>query len=233
MGAVYVVALPNLNIVGSSNIESRLGRLRSDFRGAFDMAVLNKKPFRLVFMLVSGDYWLETTDAKLFSRGDFELQRDLTTYEERERAENFDTEFELYEELAGEEINDPDSDRVLRPESPLLRAKDKLRPAKWRKVEDAEWGLRQLGPELIIQDIKTEHHEELFTFQDLGEDARAMVYFLPSGYVEKAVLHIAFRRGEDEISEDELPYTVTTQPFQGTIDVVTGYEEVDLEQRDK
>ena len=229
MATVYLVAIPNLGLTSTSAVASKLGTLRSDIRGAFDMAVLHRRPYRLVFMLVSGDYWLETTDAEYFKMGDYDRGRDLTEIEEKERLEEFEAQFEEYIDLAGSEINDADNERVIGPQSPLVMAKERLMPAKWVKVSDAEWKKRSLGPELIIQDILTEHHDEKFTFEDLGEEARAILYFLPQGYVERMVMHIAYRGAElTEIDRDEPPYTLTTRPYVGLSDVVVGYEDVGL-----
>lgn len=229
MAVIYSAVLPNIGLTSSGEVAGKLGRLRSDIRAAFDMAVLNRRPYRLVFHMVSGDYWLETTDAKKFYMGDHELGRDLTEEEERDRLEVFEADFEEYTELAGEEINDSDNDRKIPASSPVVDAKESLMPAKWSKVSDLEWRDRSLGPELIIQDIQTEHHTEKFTFEDLRDRARAMLYFLPSGYVERMVMHIAVRKGDMEIDQDELPFTVTTDPYLGTADMVSGYEEVELE----
>lgn len=236
MATVYVVAMPNLSITTTASVAGKLGQLRSDIRAAFDMAVLHRRPHRLVFHLLSGRYWLETTDAPLIHMGDAELGRDLTEEEERDRLEAFDAEFEEYIELAGTEINDANNERVIPPMSPVVQAKEKLRPAVWRRVTDAEWKVHSLGPELIFQDIRTEHHDQAFTFEELEDQARAMLYFLPSGYVERAIMHIAFRKGEREFSDDEEPYTLITNPFSGLVDVEVGYKEMtwdELTKREK
>ena len=229
MAVVYVVAVPNLSITTTSSIASKLGQLSSDIRSAFDLAVLNRKPYRLVFMLMSGDYYLESTDAIDFRLGLNDLGRDLTVEEEKEALERFEADFEEYIELAGVEISDPNSDRVFQPESPVVNAKPKLRPVKWVRVDEPGWDVRHLGTQLIIQDFKAEHHDALQTFSEAGEEARAMLYFFPSGYVEKAVIHIAYRMGDNEIDPDQPPYTVVTDPYLGTAEAISGYEEVDIE----
>jgi type II secretory pathway pseudopilin PulG len=227
---VYSVALPNLRIQSGSEAAMKLAGLASDIRGAYDMAVLHRKPYRLVFMMMSGEYWLETTDATNFYLGSEQLDRDLTEEEENQAIEFFDEDFEPYVELAGREVEDPDSERVIRPTSPLLMAKERLRPVKWTPVQNSEWSRRSLGPYFLIQDFQAEHHKSRQTFEELGEQARAILYFLPNGYVEKAVIHIAVRKGDADIDETEQPYTVTTNPFIGTANAVSGYEEVNLDE---
>lgn len=229
VAVVYLVALPNLNIASTTSTAAKLGQVASDIRAAFDMSVLHRRPYRLVFELMSGDYWLETTDKRDFAIGDHVLGRDLTKVEEEDRLEAFDAEFEEYVELAGTEINDSDNERVIPPSSPVLQAKKQLRPAEWKKVEDQEWSRRSIGPELIFQDFRAEHHDAKQTFADLEEEARAMLYFLPGGHVEKAVIHIAYRLGENEFDSSQQPYTLTTNPYLGTAEIVAGYEEVEIE----
>ncbi len=228
MATVYAVAAPNLTILESSSIASKIAHFASDIRGAFDTAVLTQKPHRLVFMLETGDYWLESTESTDFALGDHILGRDPTEAEERDMKELFETQFEEYVELTGSEIHDGDHERVIQPISPLLKAKDKLKPTEWKKVENAEWKRRSIGPELIFQDFRAMHHESKQTFQDLGEEARVMLYFLPAGYVEPAVIHIAYRKGKNEIDEIQQPYTIVTNPYEGTADFQSGYEEVEL-----
>jgi hypothetical protein len=38
------------------------------------------------------------------------------------------------------------------------------------------------------------------------------------------------RKGDEGIDESEPPYTVTTNPFLGTANAVSGYEEVNLDE---
>lgn len=228
MGLIYSVALPDLDLGVGTSRAARLGRVTSAVRTAFDMAVLYRKPYRLVFELQSGDYWLEETDRRDFLPGDLEMDRDLTEMEEKEAIENFDQEFEEYVDLAGQEIDDPENDRTFSPESPVLQAKDKLRPAKWTRVDSREWKERSLGPDFIIASLQAEHHGEKQTAGDLEEQARAMIYFYPAGYVERAVIHIARRKGDAGIDENEPGYTLVTHPWLGTAEVVPGTEEINV-----
>lgn len=233
MATVYAVALPDLTILDSTAVANKMGRLASDIRGAYDQAVLSQKPYRLVFRLYSGEYWLEETTATNFVLGDNELGRDLTEEEEKDQKENFENDFGLYVELAGTEVEDGANERVLPPMSPVLKAKEALRPTPWTRVDNVEWKVRSLGPELIIQDFRALHHDQKQTFDELGEAARAMIYFFPNGYVEPAVIHIAYREGDSGFNTDKQPYTVVTEPYEGIAQVISGYEEIEFHEHFK
>lgn len=228
MGIIYTVAMPNLSSRSTSEAATKLGQLATDVRGAFDMAVLYRQPYRLVFNFVSGEYWLETTYERDFYLGDDKLDRDPTEEEVQEAAAKFDEDFETYVELAGKEVRDPDNDRIIKPTSPVVAAKDRLRPVKWTRVETREWGVRSLGPVLIIEDMQAEHHREKQTAGELAEKARGFLYFFPAGYVERMVMHVAFRKGDSEIDENQLPYIVRTNPYSGTATVTSGNEEYNV-----
>lgn len=228
MAIIYTVALPNFKARSSAEASTKLGQLASDVRGAFDMAVLYRKPHRLVFDFPTGDYWLETTDRAEFYLGDGKLDRDPTSEEEKEAQEAFNEQFKEYEDLAGKEISDPDNERVIHPSSPVVQAKDKLKPVKWTKVETREWGKRTIGPYLAFQDIQAEHHRDKQAFAQLGENGQAHLYFFPAGYVERFVAHVAPRKNDHEIDEAATPYTVTTQPYAGTAEVVSGYQDINV-----
>ena len=62
MGSVFAMIIPNLGVIGTSEAAGKLSTLSGDIRSAYDLAVLNKKPYRMVFQFHSGDYWLESTD---------------------------------------------------------------------------------------------------------------------------------------------------------------------------
>lgn len=228
MAVVYVVALPNFRARSGTEASTKLGQLATDVRGAFDMAVLYRRPHRLVFDFPTGDYWLETTDRTEFYLGDEKINRDPTTEEEKEALEIFEEEFKEYEDLAGKEVSDPDNERVIKPTSPVVRAKDNLKPVKWTKVETREWGKRTIGPYLGFQDIQAEHHTEKQTYAQLAENGQAHLYFFPSGYVERFVAHVAPKKNDTEFEESATPYTITTQPYAGTAEVISGYEEINV-----
>jgi general secretion pathway protein H len=230
IAVVYSVALPNLGVQTATEASTKLSLVSVDIRGAFDMAVLNRKPYRLVFMMTTGEYWLETTDRTDFYLGDEDIDRDFTEIEEKEAIDYFDEDFERYVELAGSEIPDSDNDRVIPPTSPLLAAREKLKPVKWTPVETSEWYRRSIGPTFLFQDMQAEHHKSKQTFDVLGEEGRAMLYFFPQGYVERAYIHVAVRKNEAEVDETQPPYTITTNPYTGTANVVSGFVDVDLEE---
>ena len=227
MGFVYVVAMPNFS-GGSNEIGAKLGRLSYDVRAAYDMAVFSGKYYRLVFHLASGDYWLEETDSKLVKLGFDDRETDPTENEEKDMAEAFEIEFAQYKELAGEPIIDPESDKPIKVESPVLAAYDKLKLPVWKKVENTEWSRRSLVDALIIRTMQAEHHKRKISLEEDGEQVRAFIYFFPNGYVEKAFLHLYYRKGDMGFDEEKEPYTIETHAWEGIATIEDGLVEVDI-----
>ena len=157
----------------------------------------------------------ETTDREHFYLGDTKLERDLTPDELEEEIAQFKEDFEEYEDLAGDEINIPDSERTIKPTSPLIEAKSKLLPAKWSEVKTSEWSKRTLSPYFVIQDMQAEHHANLQRLEDLQDKAFAYLYFFPKGYVEKAVIHLGVSAGDYEVDTSQTATTITTVPNEG------------------
>lgn len=237
IAGMYSIAMPRFGIRSGAEISSKLGQLSIDIRSAYDMAVLTGKTYRLVFNLVSGDYMLQVADREQVFLGKDSgtgigsggIGRDPTEEEEREAQEEFTKRFEEYEVLAGESFRNPDDeDNDIKATSPVVEAKSILKPVVWTSVVNQEWQARSLGPPMIIRDIQAEHHGQRQTADEDGEKTRAMIYFFPSGYVEKAVLHIYMRKGDAEIDETEPPYTVITDPYAGMATIKAGLEEVDV-----
>ncbi len=225
---VYTVAIPQFSMRSGAETANKLNQLASDIRSAFDQAVLTRKPYRIVFELTSGDYWLEEASSENFYLGSEKADRDLTESEEKEADIAFDTKMQEYQDLAGAAVNDPENDKEIPPTSPILMAKNALKRPKWTPLENMEWGRRSLAPTLIIQDMQAEHHGGKQTMADLGPEGRAMIYFFPSGYVQKTVLHLAYRKGDTEIDDSQQPYTMTTVPNEGVAETIAGYVEVNV-----
>lgn len=225
---VYTIALPQFALRTGSEAASKLGQLAADVRAAFDTSVLFNKPYRMVFMLNSGDYWLEEASRPEIQLGSDKLDRDPTEAEEKDEQVAFDAKFEEYVELAGQAVKMPDDDLEIPPTSPVVQAKDSLRKPTWSRVETAEWGDRSLGPNLMITEMQSEHHGNRQLLSDLGPEGRAMIYFFPSGYVQRAMLHVYFKKDDMVPDEQQEPYTVTTNPYEGTADVVAGKQDIDV-----
>ena len=85
---------------------------------------------------------------------------------------------------------------------------------KWKEVNTQEWGRRSLPEQIMFHSIQAEHHRYPITMEDHGEDARAYIYILPEGYIERAVLYIYYRKDAYEIDENKMPYTVITHSRQ-------------------
>jgi len=234
---VYSVAMPRFNLKSGAESATRLGQVASDVRSAFDFALLSGKTYRMVFNVFTGDYWLEVADRNEIHLITDKTGRDPTEEEEQQAIEDFERRFEDYEVSAGEDYRDPDDDDgQIKATSPVVEAKKVLVPAKWTMVTNQEWSKRTLGQFLMIRDFQAEHHAQKQTLEalfDLGPKARVMLYFFPDGYVERAVLHIGFKKGDNEIDETQPQYTVTTDSNAGTASVKAGYEEVDVHEDSK
>jgi len=230
VATVYFVALPQFNLVTGTDVAVKLGQLAADIRSGYDTAVLSGKTHRLVFTLATGEYWLEVADRNDPLLGDDKLARDPTEEEEQIARDEFTERFKMFEDLAGQEIMDPETEKPIKPTSPVLEARKVLEPIKWARVEGLEWRPRSIGPYLLIQDMQAEHHAQKQTFEELGEKARAFLYFFPQGYVERAVIHVAYKRGNLEVDTDQEPYTIISSPLDGTAEVVAGM--VELAERD-
>jgi type II secretory pathway pseudopilin PulG len=228
IGLLFAVTAPNLTILSSTEAAQKINTLAGDIRAAYDMAILHRRPHRLVFHFATGEYWLETTDRQDFFLAAEGMERDLSPEELKEREEIFKEDFQLYVDLAGREVEDIENETVIPPISPLLAAKEQLQPPSWRRVEDSEWSRRTLGPYFVVQGMQAEHHMRKITLEEFGDRAFAYLYFFPRGYVERAVIYLAPSAGGRDIDESEPPYTITTEPFEGVAKVESGYREVDI-----
>lgn len=227
---VYTVALPEFSYRSGTEVSSKLNTLASDFRNAYDQAVLTGKPYRFVFVFASGEYWLEESDREEILLGSDKIDRDLSEAEEKDEAQAFDSKFRDFLELAGPAVADPKGDNEIPPTSPVLQAKDRIKKPVWSRVENMEWSARTLGPHLLIKDLQAEHHGAKQDLVELGETGRAMIYVFPQGYLEKAVIHIAYKKDHLVPDDSKEPYTVITNPYEGVADVVPGYVDVDVHQ---
>jgi prepilin-type N-terminal cleavage/methylation domain-containing protein len=225
---VYTVAMPQFNARTGTEMTQKLNQLSSDVRSAYDLSVLTGKTYRFVFQFNSGDYWLEEPDRPDVYLGAEKLDRDPTEAEEKDEQQAFDTKFQEYVDLAGQAVADPKGDHEIPPTSPVVTAKAKLRKPTWTRVENLEWSARTLGPHLMIRDMQAEHHGHKQDLVELGPDARAMIYIFPSGYIERAVIHIAVKKDEMTPDETQEPYTITTDPYEGIAEIESGYQDVDV-----
>ncbi len=234
IASAYTVLMPNFSSQSATEVLSRLDRLSGDVRSAFDLAVLNRKTYRMVFEIHSGLYWLEETEQEdFFLAATKEGEGDPSPKRAKELQDEFDAQFEKYTQLAGETVKDPDSDKEIPPISPILKAKSKLKQAVWKKVESIEWGSRQLTPLLVIKDMQAEHHPVPVTFEGTAaEEGYGHIYFFPSGYVERAYLHIYYMTG-NQIDESKAPWTLVTHPYRGEATMESGLEKVDFSVREE
>lgn len=224
---VYTLAVPNFSFQRATEVANALGRLNSDVRSAFDLSVLRGTPLRMVFDLNNQTYWLEATDSKTIYLGDEKVIADLSAEEEANQKKEFEERFQEFIGLAEETFNDPSSDKKVVTTSPVIKAKDKLKGPRWYTFTSAEWGLRTLPDMIGIRQGQTAHHERPISREEMGKEAMVHLYFMPSGYVEKAVFYVYYTQGEYEWNENEAPYTITTLPYQGTAEIKSGRIEID------
>lgn len=229
---IYSVAIPNMNLMSGNEVATRIGQLSEDIRAAYDYSVLTGKPVRMVFKLYSGQYWLEATDSPNVKLGDALVSKDPSPQEDEYRRADFEEEFQKYVELMQESVKYTDSEsgdeEDIPEESPVIRAKDQLMGPSWYRLDSLEWSGRTMGDFLIIQSLWSEHHERAISLEEYGQEALGMIYFLPSGYVERAVIHVYHKKDEGEADTEQTPYTVLTHPYEGFAEVRSGYEEIDV-----
>lgn len=228
VATVFAVVVPNIGIIGLTEASSKISTLAGDIRGAYDLAVLNGKPYRVGFEFATGRYWLETTDRDDVFIAEEGIERELTEDELAEKAEQFEDELGEYKDLAGTEVQDQETDKTIPPTSPLVANFEKLKPIEWKKADDPEFKGRSLGPYFIIYQMQTEHHTRPIRIQDYLDESRAYLYFFPNGYIERAVIHIGAKAGDYEIDPNEPPYTIITEPYEGIAIVETGFKEVNV-----
>lgn len=231
MSLVYSMVLPRFSTDASQAFDS-LTRLSNDVRSAFDSAVLTGKTHRLVFDMRAGKYWLEVTEAdNVFLSKEGTSGPDVSKALMEEKKQEFETRFERYKELVGDEVTDTDGETKIQPPSPLMKAKKTLEGPRWEKVESLEWGERQLVDSLVIQSFKAEHHEEPVLLENLSEDDESFVtvQILPSGYIEQTIMHIYFKNNEGTANFEREPFTVLIHPTLGTATYIQGLKELDAE----
>lgn len=231
IAAAYAAVAPDFSLNTAAERSSRVGQFAEDFRKAYDMSVLFKRPYRMVVGLGTDIYWLETTEARDFYLGTDKSERDGGKEAYDEEVARLNAEFEEYKDLAGNDVSDPTNDRTIPPASPLLAAKDAMMPTEWFAVTDDSWGEKKLGSELVFQDLWAEHHQQkqtAFIYAEADEAPKAYIYFFPSGYVERAVIHIAVKESDTEIDTSIEPFTLITEPTLGTVTTETGYNDVQI-----
>ncbi len=231
LASVMAIAMPQMFQTTEAEVQSKLNRLSSDFRSAYDVAVLTGRTHRLCFQPLTGDYWLDEGPlGSLFKLGDAKMERDMTKEEEdkqrEELIEQFDTE---YAELAGETFKDPEEpEKEIKPTSPVLKAKEKLLPPRWQQVTSMEWGPRTLGSKLMVTEMQAEHHSQKQTFEELGEQGIACIYAFPTGYVERAYLRIAYTLDPGVPDLVKQPYVMKSHSYTGTMTQESNDIEIDV-----
>jgi prepilin-type N-terminal cleavage/methylation domain-containing protein len=226
---LYTIAVPQFSLRTGTEAANKVQRVADDIRAAFDLAVLNNKTYRMSFVMATGEYWLEESDRPVEILGDGNGGKDPTEEEEKLRSEQFDELTKEYQSVAGDPVLDEDGQAIPGSnESPILKNRTAAKGPQWRRVEALEWQDKTVGPNLLISEMQAEHHQQKQVLADVGETGRALIYFFPSGYVEKAFITIAFKSDPMVVDEAQKPYTVITRPFLGKAEVNSGTAEIDV-----
>ena len=228
MATIYAVAIPQFNVVTGAERAAKLGQLTVDIRSAFDNAVLSGFPHRMVFHFASGSYTLEVADRRDVFLADRRVGHDPTAEEEKNAFEDFEASMEELQAMAGDDVKIPNSDKSIKASSPLLKSKAALSPVRWVPIAEGEWSRRELGNTLVLLAIQAEHHGEKQTAADMGAEGRAMIYFFPTGYVEKAAIYIADQNA-GSVDETKPSMTILTRPLEGDAEIVNAQTEVDFD----
>ena len=229
IAGVYTFALPQFRIFSGLEVSSTLNRLAVDIRSAWDVAVLTGKVHRMVFEVGGGDYWLEVADRNDVFMSVEGLDRDLNKEEEEEARLAFEENFKNYEDMMGNPLFDPDEEKEIIPITPLTASKERLQRTQWTMVKNLEWQKRTLLPMLSVQAMQAEHHVRKQSSEDGEGTVQAFLYFFPDGYVEAAVIQLAVMQDETTVDRSVPPYTVRTNSYEGTAEVISGREEFDTE----
>ena len=226
---LYSIAIPQFSLRSGTEAATKVQRVADDIRGAFDLAVLNNRTYRLSFVFSTGEYWLEEADREVTVLGDGKGGKDPSESEESARDDEFNAQTKEFESLAGEPIRDEDGEILVGAnDSPVLKNRKAAQGPKWSRVDALEWQDRSVGPYLMVSEMQAEHHGQKQVLGDVGETGRAFIYFFPTGYVERAFITIAFKKDTMLVDDEQKPYTIITRPFLGTAEVVSGAAEIDV-----
>lgn len=228
LGFIYAAVLPGFKNATGIDDANQLNQFTGSIRTAYDYAILYQKNVRLRIHLMSGKYWLEEANGEVIRIPNDPVEVDLTTEEEKEQIEVFEADFEKYTDLAGESVPDLDDDeKTIHFKSPVISAKDRLKPTQWIKVDSSEWRGRSLGETLLFRLVQTDHHTGPVLIDDYGNEAVVSIYFSPDGRCEKTLIQIFYQLRDGVPDTDQLPYSVLVNPFNGAAELVNGSIEWD------
>lgn len=232
IAVTLAVVVPQFNFYTGSDAATKLTRLQSDIKSAYDLALLNGQTLRFVFELESGDYRLEVADRMNVILSDDRVNYDLLEDQEKDRREAFDQQFKEFKELLGDSVYHPETEKKIPQTSPVLRAENDLKPIEWTVVKDQELsGKRSLGPNLMIFEMQAEHHANKQILSELPEKGRGFIYVFPDGRVERSYLKIAYKKGGREVDESQAPYTLIIDSYTGTSSLISGNVDVDIREK--
>lgn len=222
-----------IGIVDDVDRSTSITNLTRTIKMAYNQAVINKVTHRIVFDLIQGRYWLESGNkSTLLSTEKVDAELFGNTAEAADKDQQ--AELERLEELYARKdtvTDDKGNNREISYTSPLLRLKRAQLNPSFRKVKTRDIKNLKLAQDLYFADIQAEHNTEKIErpkYIDRGDELTsiAYLYFLPSGYVEHAVIHI---NEFVEDGEQGASYTIITDPLTAATRFYAEYKEVSLD----
>jgi type II secretory pathway pseudopilin PulG len=230
MAVTFSIMIPQFNARTGTEAANRVQRLADSIRSAYDMAVLNQKTYRLVFELGSGKYYLQVATREFISDTG-KVIKDPSEEEDKGIKEAFKEKTEEYKNMAGELTKDEDGEEIPGSNlSPILKNRDRAAPVEWETVDGLEWTNLSLGDFLILSEMQAEHHGQKQLMNELGPSGRVFIYAFPEGRVEKAYFRVSYRGDGFSVDDTQPPYTLVTNPFTGSVQVLSGVVEIDVDQ---
>lgn len=198
-------------------------QLQMEVKSAFDTSVLTSTPHRLVINIAKRSVHLETIAAP--------SPQVPTSYAvaplSQENRKEMEVRVERWLEDAPKEVKDFEKDRVIPASSPLIKAKDRLVGAAWKKVEGFGHEPFRWSKDLYLSLFYVEHMTEQVSLDEGrgGLDKQPIyIHFFPHGYVEKATLVYK------ELEADRPPYVINVLSRQGVAQLSSRQEDAQMYQ---
>lgn len=222
-----------IGLVGDVEIKTSVTKLARTIRVAYNYAIIDRVTHRIAIDLTRGTYWVEAANKKsLLQVG--QTEREKTRKEIAEELKEEEEKFKILEQDIQKSETDIDAegaDKRIVYNSPLLEAKKKSRQAAFSKVKISEIKGMKLADEIKFADVQAQHNANkiIGPKEEIeGDDIERMayIYFLPSGFVERAVIHIV-EKGKEE---DGRSFTLVTSPLTGGAVLSLGYNDISIEE---
>jgi general secretion pathway protein H len=204
MATAVVVSVSNIR---RADLKKSSGIMAGSMRYLYNLAVINRRPYRLVIDIGDGKFWgeeLASNDPcdRYLPATDID-PRSKEEEEERLRAKTSTMGSKKKPRLGREEDEEPPAPAFSKPKDNLLTTRELPRGVK-------------------VTGVLTSHHQEV------QQEGAVAIHFFPGGYAEKAYIWMGYSEGSDEDEAPEPEITVSLSALMGT---VTKHAEV-LDERD-